>query len=138
MKKLLIGLCAASLLAASAIGYAGTVTFVNKYDQPVTFVVSQGAVYNPVAGGTVMPGQTATQYVPGTFDSNTQFLAYPPYQTSTVTGCGVPMRLVDNVTVRAGWCTSSWCSYEKTFNCNAFYGGYQGEKYHKGCHKHHM
>lgn len=134
MKKLLIGLCAASLLAASAIGYAGTVTFVNKYDQPVTFVVSQGAVYNPVAGGTVMAGQTATMYVPGTFDTNTQFLAYPPYQTDVVFGCGVPTMPINDVTVRAGW--NRWTGM---FGCRAFgtEGYQQFVKHHEGCHKHH-
>lgn len=133
MKKLLIGLCAASLLAASAIGYAGTVTFVNKFDQPVTFVVSQGPVYNPIAGGTLMPGQTSSQFVSGYFDSNTHFMAYPPYSSSVVTNCGSPMVSMDTVTVKAGW--SKWSD---SFGCRIYdtqnYQQYT-KTYHHGCPK---
>lgn len=135
MKKLLIGLCAASLLAASAVGYAGTVTFVNKYDQAVTFVVSHGPVYNPVAGGTVGPGEQFTQTVSGPFDSNNYFMAFPPYSSNIVSNCGHPMMPMDNVTVKAGW--SRWTGM---FTCRIYpteqYVQYQ--QTHKGCHRHHQ
>lgn len=103
MKKLLIGLFAASLLAASAIGYAGSITFVNNYNQPVTFVVSAGAVYNPILAGTVPAGGRSTLDIAGPFTSDMNFLAWTPYGSSVVTNCGRPYAPVDNVTVRAGW-----------------------------------
>lgn len=103
MKKLLIGLFAASLLAASAIGYAGSITFVNNYNKPVTFVVSAGAVYNPIVAGTVPAGGRSTLEISGPFTSDMNFLAWTPYGSSVVTNCGKPYGPVDNVTVRAGW-----------------------------------
>lgn len=103
MKKLLIGLCAASLLAASAISYAGSVTLVNRANQPVTFVVSQGAVYNPVVLGTLQPGGKSTVLVSGPFTTDTHFMAYKPDGRSVVTDCGSPYYgSLMNVEVKAG------------------------------------
>jgi hypothetical protein len=102
MKKLLISLCAASLLAASVAGYAGSVTFVNKYSEPVTFVANQGIGYNPVAGGTLGPGETVTVDTIGPFDTNTMFMAFRPAQSiESVRNCGVPPGPMDVATVVA-------------------------------------
>ncbi len=103
MKKLLIGLFAASLLAASAMSYAGSITFVNNYNQPVTFVVSAGAVYNPIVAGTVPAGGRSTLDIAGPFTPDMNFLAWTPFGSNVVTNCGRPYAPVDNVTVRAGW-----------------------------------
>lgn len=103
MKKLLIGFCAASLLTASAIGYAGSVTFVNEYRQPVTFVASSGYVYNPVAQGTILPGGHFTFQVYGPVTPDYNFMAYVPSGSNVVTGCGYIGETVGNVTVKAGW-----------------------------------
>ena len=80
MKKLLISLCAASLLAASVAGYAGSVTFVNKYNEPVTFVANQGVGYSPVVAGTLGPGESVTVNTEGPFDTHTMFMAFRPAQ----------------------------------------------------------
>jgi hypothetical protein len=103
MKKLLIGLFAASLLAASAVGYAGSVTFVNSYNQPVAFVVSAGAVYNPIVAGTVPAGARATFPLEGPLTPDMNFLAWAPQGSNIVSNCGQPVGPVDHVTVRAGF-----------------------------------
>ena len=103
MKKLLISFCAASLLAASVIGYAGTVTFVNDYRQAVNFTASSGYMYNPVAQGTVLPGGQFTFQVNGAITPNYNFMAYAPAGSNVVTGCGYIGQTVWDVTVRAGW-----------------------------------
>jgi hypothetical protein len=132
MKKLLIGLCAASLIAASAIGYAGSVTFVNKYDQPVTFVLSEGSVYNPVIGTTLDPGERASFMVDGPITSNHHFMAYPPKQAGVVTNCGSPLYPLDNVIVKAGW-----SMYTDKFACQLFFKPMWSTTYHHACkHKH--
>jgi hypothetical protein len=136
MKKLLIGLCAASMLAASAMGYAGSVTFVNNYDQPVTFVVSKGLVYNPVAGGTVPAGERATLLIDGPFTPDHSFMAFPPLSSISVTGCGKLTMPVENVTVKAGWSEMSGM-----FGCWLYPTPMyvEHEKHKKTCHgyKHH-
>ncbi len=103
MKKLLVGFCAASLLVASAIGYAGTVTFVNDYRQAVNFTASSGYMYNPVAQGTILPGGHFTFQVNGAITPNYNFMAYAPTGSNVVTGCGYIGQTVWDVTVRAGW-----------------------------------
>ncbi len=103
MKKLLISFCAASLLAASVIGYAGTVTFVNDDRQAVNFTASSGYWYNPVAQGTVLPGGQFTFQVNGAITPNYNFMAYAPAGSNVVTGCGYIGQTVWDVTVRAGW-----------------------------------
>jgi len=103
MKKVLIGLFAASLLAASAVGYAASITLINKYDQPVNFVVSHGSVYNPVVIGTLGPYQKTMVNIEGPITPDFQFMAFPPYQSVVVTGCGHPLWETNNITVKAGW-----------------------------------
>ena len=78
MKKLLISFCAASLLAASAISYGSTITFVNEYRQPVNFVASSGYAYNPVAQGTILSGGHFTFQVDGPITPDYNFMAYAP------------------------------------------------------------
>lgn len=129
MKKLLIGLCAAAMLAASALSYAGTVTFVNKYDEPVKFVVSDGPFYNPVVAGIVMPGNWYTFNTDGPSTSDYYFMAHPISQP-VVSNCGRLMYPVDNLTVKAGWSKMTG-----TFTCRL----YETPKYvapekHKTCH----
>ena len=103
MKKLLIGFCAASLLAASAIGYASSITFVNEYRQPVNFVASSGYAYNPVAQGTILSGGHFTFQVYGPITPDYNFMAYVPAGSNVVTGCGYIGQTVGDVTVKAGW-----------------------------------
>jgi len=108
-----LSLCLATLLAASA--YAGTVTLVNRFNEPVTFAVSQGSVYNPIVLGTVWPGHKLTvtpNYCP--FNSDYHFMAYPA-SGALVTDCGTPMYPVQNVKVVAGWSGTS-------FGCGLFMG----------------
>lgn len=116
MRKLLIGLFAASLIAVSAVGYAGEVTFVNKYNQPVTFVVSNGPVYNPIAQGTVGAGEKATLYTDGPFTHNTTFMAYRPYESPLVSNCGTPYAPIDNAKIVA------FLSLDNGFQCRTFTG----------------
>lgn len=114
MKKLLIGLCAACMLGASAIGYAANVTFVNNYDQPVTFIVSTGMVYYPAAGGTIEPGTQTTMTI-GDFTDHTYFMAFPPHNSLTVSNCGHPRMPFSDVTIYAtgmSWNHSFSCHYE--------------------------
>ena len=101
MKKFFMGLCAACMLSASAIGYAGTVTFVNNYEQPVTFIVSTGTVYYPATGGTLEPGGRATLTVGEPFSANTYFMAFPPLNSITVSNCGHPTMPFNDVTIYA-------------------------------------
>ena len=116
MKKLLISLCAASLLAASVAGYAGSVTFVNNYNQPVTFVANQGVGYNPVVGGTLGAGESVTVNTEGPFDSHTMFMAFRPGQNfESVRNCGVPQGLMDVVTVVADPFLTP-----RAFSCHAY------------------
>jgi hypothetical protein len=103
MKKILISFCAASLLAASAISYASSVTFVNEYRQPVNFAASSGYVYNPVAQGTILPGGHFTFQVNGPITPDYNFMAYVPSGSNVVTGCGYIGQTVGDVTVKAGW-----------------------------------
>lgn len=103
MKKLLISLCAASCIAASAIGYAGNVILVNQYDKPVTFAVSKGSIYNPVVLTTLQAGERTTVWVKGVFTPDYHFMAYAPTHSMIVTNCGSPYEDMDNVMVKAGW-----------------------------------
>lgn len=103
MKKLLISFCAASLLAASAISYGSTITFVNEYRQPVNFVASSGYAYNPVAQGTILSGGHFTFQVDGPITPDYNFMAYLPSGSNVVTGCGYIGQTVGDVTVKAGW-----------------------------------
>lgn len=126
MKHLLISLCAASLMAASAIGYAETVTLVNKYNQPVTFAVSKGVVYNPVVLGTVGAGERMTATIDGPVTPEHYFMVYPPHSTNNVvTSCGNYYEVMNNVVVKAGW-----SKYTGMFSCRLY-------EVKKPCPKHH-
>lgn len=115
MKKLLIGLCAAALLGFSALGSAWTVTFVNNYEEPVTFIVSTGMVYYPAAGGTLEAGGRATMNVDEPFGTHVYFMAFPQLSSNIVSNCGHPRMPLSDVTIYASgmkWDHSFSCSYE--------------------------
>lgn len=103
MKKFVIAFCTAALLGASALASAGDVTLVNKYNQPVTFAVSHGSLYNPVVIGTVASGERGTVSMSGPFTPDFIFMAFPPHQSMIVTNCGSPDRMMNDVVVKAGW-----------------------------------
>ena len=130
MKKLIISLFSAALLSCTA-SFGATVTLVNKYDQLTTFAVSNGAFYNPVFLGSVVPGGKATVRVDGPIDSGFYFMAFPPYQSMVTTWCGNPDRVVNHVGVAA---FKSPMTGE--FTCRVFeYKKYPMMMGEKTCHK---
>ncbi len=126
MKKLLIGLFAASTLAASVAGYAGTVTFVNRYSEPVMFIVSLGPVYNPIAEGTVPSGGQYTYPINGPLTRDLFFFASPLHQPLVTVNCGRTYGVMDSVIMKAGWTQfGEWgwsdnFGYDGTFSCRLF------------------
>lgn len=102
MKKLLIGFFAASLMCVGTVASAATVTLVNKYDQPVQFVISQSSLYNPVWMGVLPGGERVTVKWPGYITPDFQFMTLPLYQSSIVYGCGHTLYTVNKLKVVAG------------------------------------
>jgi len=102
MKKILTGIFALALLAMTGMSYAGDVTLVNKYNQPVEFAVSQSALYDPIWIGILGPGDKFSFETEGSITKDFFFIAYPPGENSIVSHCGTPTRPLDKVTVKAG------------------------------------
>lgn len=135
MKKLLISLCAVSLwIAASGVSYAGRVTFVNYSNQPVTFALSSGVVYNPIFKGTLLGGQHTTIFTYGPLTPDNTIMAYSPVQSSIVTNCGRIVYPLNDIIVRAGWSQRSG-----QFGCfvTTVLPYYPLHKRHHPCHKTH-
>lgn len=118
MKKLLLSLCAASLLAASAVGFAGEVTFVNQFSQPVNFVVSQGghSSSQALAEGLVFPGQSGTVYFSGSFTPDTFIAAYS-HGIPVGSNCGRSLSYFDIGKVVAFPSPNS----DRSFECRTFH-----------------
>ncbi len=146
MKKILIGICATTLLAASAASFAGTITYVNRYNSPVTFVVQPGngnTLWNAwqfwnwnsdsgyFVSGTVLAGQSVTVSTPDLLPSSTLFTARPTNSDPTAHGCGVLTQNADSVFVIAGYPSSyrdiggyGYTNEGSQFSCRAFVGTY--------------
>ncbi|MBS0349798.1 MAG: hypothetical protein JSR33_01190 [Proteobacteria bacterium] len=148
MKKILIGICATTLLAASAASFAGTLTYVNRTNTPITFVVqpgngTEGSIWNSwqfwnwntrydyYGSGTVLPGQTTTVQTPGPLPSGTLFSAFPTDRTYYASNCGMLTHVSDSAFVVAGYKTYNeniggypYTEVGGKFGCRGFVGPY--------------
>jgi hypothetical protein len=149
MKKLLIGICATTLLAASAASFAGTLTYVNRYNVPVTFVVqpgngTQGTLWNSwqfwnwntsydyYGSGTVLPGQTVTIPTPGLLPAGTVFSAFSTNGVPFARNCGLLTHVADSAFVIAGYPSSyhdiggyNYTQEGTSLSCRGFVGTYR-------------